>query len=154
MSFLKNVNPTGAITEFRDVFRDAGPARWRYVALSALCTFGLFGTLAFTQNWVGERKLPDIDYINSWPADRTEAETLAFIRANQKDKEAREKAQAEADAEVQKLWMSLGRASGMDVESIKKRADAEKAAEKAKQDAAERAAAALNMAKPQAPVGH
>jgi len=153
MTFLKNVNPSGAITEFRDVFRDAGPARWRYAAAALACTLGLFGTLAFTQNWVGERKLPEVDYINSWPADRTEAETLAFIKANQKDKDAREKAQAEADAEVQKLYMSLGRATGMDVDAIKKRADAEKAAEKAKAEAAERAAAQLQMAKPQAPTG-
>ncbi|MFM5917708.1 MAG: hypothetical protein ACKOOL_09265 [Novosphingobium sp.] len=153
MSFLKNVNPSGAITEFRDVFRDAGPSRWRYAAAAALCTLGLFGTLAFTQNWVGDRKLPEIDYINSWPADRTEAETLAFIKANQKDKEAREKAQAEADAEAQRLWMAVGRASGMDVDAMKRRADAEKAAEKAKQEAADRAAAQLQMAQPQAPAG-
>jgi hypothetical protein len=154
MTFLKNVNPSGAITEFRDVFRDAGPARWRYAAASAFCTVGLFGGLAVTQNWVADRKLPEIDYINSWPADRTEAETLAFIKANQKDKEAREKAQAAADAEAQRLWMAVGRVSGMDVDAMKKQADAEKAAEKVKRDAAERAAAALNMPKPQAPVGH
>ncbi len=153
MTFLKNVNPSGAITEFRDVFRDAGPARWRYAAAAGLCTVALFGGLALTQNWVADRKLPEITYINSWPADRTEAETLAFIKANQKDKEAREKAQAEADAEVQKMYMTLGRVSGMDVDAIKKRADAEKAAEKAKQDAAERAAAQLLMAKSQAAAG-
>ena len=151
MSFLKNVNPAGAITEFRDVFRDAGPTRWRYVALSALVTLGLFGGLAVTQNWVGARKLPEIDYINSWPADRTEAETRAFIIANQKDKDAREKAQADADAEAQRLWMAVGRATGVDVDTMKKKADAEKAAEKAKQDAAERAKAALNMPKTQGP---
>ena len=151
---MKNVNPAGAITEFRDVFRDAGPTRWRYVALSAFVTFALFGGLAVTQNWVADRKLPEIDYINSWPADRTEAETKAFIVANQKDKDAREKAQAEADAEVQNMYMTLGRATGLDVDSMKKKADADKAAEKAKRDAAERAAASLNMAKTQAPVGH
>jgi len=149
---MKNVNPAGAITEFRDVFREAGPARWRYVLLSALCTFGLFGTLAFTQNWVADRKLPEIDYINSWPADRTEAETKAFIAANQKDKDAREKAQAEADAEAQRLWMAVGRATGVDVDTMKKKADADKAAEQAKKDAQDRAAATLNMPKTQAPV--
>jgi hypothetical protein len=154
MTFLKNINPSGAITEFRDVFREAGPARWRYVAAAAFCTIALFGGLAVTQNWVGDRKLPEIDYINSWPADRTEAETLAFIKANQKDKEAREKAQADADAEAQRLWMAVGRASGMDVDAMKKQADREKAAEKAKQEAADRAAAMLKLAKPQAPVGN
>ncbi|MDL2351457.1 MAG: hypothetical protein QFC78_01270 [Pseudomonadota bacterium] len=154
MSFLRNVNPTGAVTEFASVFRDAGPARWGYAALAALCTVGIFGTLTLTQNWIGERRLPEITYINSWPADRTEAETKAFIAANQKKKEAREKAQADADAEAQRLWMVVGRASGMDVDAIKKKADAEKAAAKAKQDAADRAAASLAAAKAQAPVAH
>lgn len=154
MSFLKNVNPSGAITEFRDVFRDAGPARWRYAAAAAFCTIGLFGGLAVTQNWIADRKLPEIDYINSWPANRTEAETKAFIVANQKDKDAREKAQAEADAEAQRLWMVVGRATGVDVDTMKKKADADKAAEQAKKDAQARAAASLNMPKTQAPVGH
>lgn len=151
---MKNVNPAGAITEFRDVFRDAGPTRWRYVALSALVTLGLFGGLAVTQNWIADRKLPEIDYISSWPADRTEAETKAFIVANQKDKDAREKAQAAADAEAQRLWMTVGRATGVDVDAMKKKADADKAVEQTKKDAEARAAASLNMPKTQAPVGN
>ena len=154
MSFIKNVNPAGAISELRDVFRDAGPTRWRYVALSALITGGLFGGLAVTQNWVADRKLPEIDYINSWPEDRTASETKAFIIANQKDKDAREKAQAEADAEVQNMYMTLGRATGVDVDAMKKKADADKADEAAKKQAADRAAANLTKPKTQAPVDH
>ena len=149
MSFLRNINPTGAIADFRNAFSEAGPARWRYAALAALCTFGTFGVMAITQNWTGERRLPEITYINSWPENRTEAETKAFIAANQKQKEAREKADAEAAAEAQKLWMAVGRASGMDVDTIKKQADADAAKAKAKADAADRAAP-----KSQTPVGH
>ena len=149
MSFLRNINPTGAIADFRSAFSEAGPTRWRYAALAALCTFGTFGIMAITQNWTGERRLPKITYINSWPADRTEAETKAFITANQKKKEAREKAEAEADAEAQRLWMAVGRASGMDVDTIKKQADADAAVAKAKADASDRA-----VPKSQTPVGH
>ena len=147
MSFLRNFNPAGAIGDFRAVFRDAGPARWRYAALAALCSFSTFGIMALTQNWVGERRLPEITYINSWPADRTEAETKAFIAANQKKKDAREKAQAESDAAAQKLWMAVGRASGMDVDAIKRRAEADAAAEKAK------AAGSVKAPATQTPVG-
>jgi hypothetical protein len=145
MTFLRNINPTSAIADFRTVFRDAGPSRWRYAILAAMCTFGTFGVMAM-QNWKGERRLPDVTYINSWPADRTEAETKAFIAENQKKKEAREKAQAAADAEAQKMWMAVGRASGMDVDSIKKKADADAAAEKAK--------AAKSAPATQTPIGH
>ena len=149
---MRNINPTGAISDFRNVFRDAGPSRWRIMILAALCTFGTFGVMAVTQNWTGERRLPEITYINSWPADRTEAETKAFIVANQKKKEEREKADAAAAAEAQKLWMAVGRASGMDVETIKKQADADAAKAKAKADAADRAAA--KKAAEQTPVAH
>ena len=146
---MRNINPTGAISDFRNVFREAGPSRWRIMIIAALCTFGTFGVMAITQNWTGERRLPEITYINSWPADRTEAETKAFIAANQKAKEAREKADAAAAAEAQKLWMAVGRASGMDVDTIKKQADADAAKAKAKADAATKPAL-----KPQTPVGH
>ena len=149
---MRNINPTGAISDFRNVFRDAGPSRWRIMILAALCTFGTFGVMAVTQNWTGERRLPEITYINSWPADRTEAETKAFIAANQKKKDEREQADAAAAAEAQKLWMTVGRASGMDVDAIKKQADADAARAKAKADAADQVAA--KKAAAQAPVDH
>ena len=147
---MRNINPTGALADLRIVFREAGPARWRYAVLAALCTFGTFGIMA-TQNWVGERRLPEITYINSWPADRTEAETKAFIAENQKKKEAREQEQAASDAEAQKLWMAVGKASGMDVDAIKRKADADAAATKAAADALSAKNAALAMARAKAP---
>ena len=150
MSFMRNINPVGALADLRTVYREAGPARWRYALLAALCTFGTFAIMA-TQNWVGERRLPEITYINSWPADRTDAETKAFIIANQKKKDAREKAQAESDAEAQKLWMAVGKASGMDVDAIKRQADADAAAEKAKVAALAANNAALTSARAKAP---
>ena len=148
MSFLRNINPVGALADLRSVYREAGPARWRHAAVAALCTFGIFGAMA-SQNWVGERRLPEITYINSWPADRTEAETKAFIIANQKKKDERERAQAASDAEARKLWMAVGRVSGMDVDAIKRQADADAVAEKAK--AVARDAAALASARAKAP---
>ena len=131
MSFLRKIKPGGAIADFRTVFREAGPSRWRYAALSALCTFGVFSMMA-TQSWTKERKPPEVTFINSWPANRTAAETKAFIIENQRKKELREAAEAAAAKEAQKLWMAVGRASGIDVDEIKKKADAEAAAAKAK----------------------
>ncbi len=144
MSFMRNINPVGALADLRTVYQDAGPGRWRYALLAALCTFGTFGIMA-TQNWVGERRLPEITYINSWPADRTEAETKAFIAANQKKKDAREKEQAASDAEARKLWMAVGKASGMDVDAIKRQAEVDAAAAKAKADALSAKNAALQI---------
>ena len=146
-NYLKNIRPGGAIADFRTVYRDAGPNRWRYVVLAALCTLGTFGIMVVTQNWKGERQLPEITYINSWPADRTEAETKAFILANQKKKEADAAREAAYAKDAQDLWMAVGKASGMDVDAIKRQAEADKAAAQAKADATSKTAL-------QAKVGH
>ena len=134
MSIWKTANPTGAIADFIEVYKQAGTNRFRIGVVAALCTFGMFSVM-MTQSWKKQRKLPEITYINSWPADRTAEETRAFIQANQIKKDALEKAQAATDKEAQAMWMAVARASGMDADAIKRRTDAEKAAEKADAEA-------------------
>lgn len=135
MSFWRNVKPAGAIADFATVFREAGPARWRYAIAAALMTTSAFSLIIF-ERWKGPRPLPEVIYINSWPENRTEAETRAFIEANQKRKEAREAQQAKIEEETRQLWKTLGKVSGMDVDAIEKKARADEAAEKAKAEAA------------------
>ncbi len=131
MAFWHNINPTGAIGDFITVFKQAGSNRWRFAALSAAMTVGIFSIMS-GESWRKMRPLPEVTYINSWPEDRTEAETRAFIEANQKRKEQREELQRQYDEEGRKLWKTLGRASGMDVEQIEAKARADEAAAKAK----------------------
>ena len=134
MSIWKTANPTGAIADFIEVYKQAGSNRFRIGVVAALCTLGVF-SIMMTQSWKKQRKLPEITYINSWPADRTPEETRAFIEANQIKKDALEKAQAASDQEAQDMWMAVARASGMDAEAIKRKADAAKAADQAKAEA-------------------
>ena len=131
MSIWKSANPTGAIADFIEVYRQAGTNRFRIGFVAALCTFGVFSVM-MTQSWTKQRKLPEVTYINSWPLDRTAEETRDFIQRNQKLKEAQEEIQAKNAAEEQKLWMALGKVSGMNVDEIKAKAEAEKAAAEAK----------------------
>lgn len=134
MSFLRNINPTGAIGDFVTVFREAGPRRW-YVSIAAATMTLLTFSLITGDSWKRARAMPEITYITSWPSDRTEAETKAFIAENQKRKESLEAAQNAADEDTRKLWKTLGRVSGMDVDSM----DAKGAQERAKEQAAEKA---------------
>ncbi|WP_088306691.1 hypothetical protein [Novosphingobium sp. B 225] len=134
MSFIKNINPTGAITDFIAVFRQAGSNRWWITLLALAMTVGTFSIMT-GESWKKQRPLPEITYITSWPADRTDAETQAFIVENQKRKEAAEKAQQAVDAELRGLWKSLGRASGIDVEAIDAKANKDRAAEQAAEKA-------------------
>ncbi len=128
----REASPRGAIADLRTVYEQAGKNRWRIAILAALTTFGTFSVMV-GQSWTKQRALPEITYINSWPEDRTAAETKAFIEENQRRKEERAVLQAMADAEAKAFWKALGRASGMDVEAIEAKAEAErKAAEAAK----------------------
>lgn len=133
-NYWKDVKPTGALGDLIAVFRQAGSARWTNAVIAGMLTFGVFSVMT-AQSWRVERKLPAVTFINSWPADRTAEETREFILRNQKEKEVQEARQAAADAEAQRMWMAVGRVSGMDVNKMKAQADAEKAKEKAKADA-------------------
>ncbi len=120
----------GALADFLTVYRQAGRNRWRFAALAALTTFGMFSVMNM-ESWKKQRALPEITYITSWPENRTEAETRAFIAENQRRKEIREAYEARAREEERNLYKTLGRVSGMDVDAIEKKASAERAAEAA-----------------------
>jgi hypothetical protein len=128
----REATPRGAIADLKAVYEQAGNNRWRIALLAGLTTFGTFSVMT-SQSWKKARELPEITYINSWPADRTAAETKAFIEENQRRKDERAALEAKIDAETKALWKALGRASGMDVEAIEAQAEADrKAAEAAK----------------------
>ena len=134
MSYWKNINPSGAVSDLVVVFRDAGPKRWPVALVSAAITLGVFSSLTL-ESWKKPRPLPTVVYITSWPEDRTAAETAEFIKANQQAKDE-QAARIEAyEAEGRRLWATVGKASGLDVDKMQKQADAERAAEKAKQKA-------------------
>jgi len=134
-SMWKDVSPSGAVKDFVTVFRDAGTARWKICVLAACCTALTFSMLTGEEHRVPQR-LPSITYITSWQDGRSDAEIKASNIANQKLKE-KEKAEAERDAqETRDLYKALGRASGMDVDAIERKAKADDAAEAAAKAAA------------------
>lgn len=125
--YWKDVNPTGMIADFVQVWKQAGHNRWRIAALAAACTFGLFGLMS-TQEAKGPHLPPKIIYISTLPAGRSYDEIMAENLANQKRKEAWAAEQARRDKEVREIYKTIGRMSGMDVDRIAREADAEQAA--------------------------
>ncbi|MET1754457.1 hypothetical protein ABVV53_03100 [Novosphingobium sp. RD2P27] len=125
----RDVNPTGMIADFREVWRQAGQNRWRIAALSGACTFGVFYVMS-QQEASAPHLPPKVTYITVLPEHRTDAEIMASNIENQKRKEAFALEQARRDEEVRNLYKTLGRWGGMDVEKIAREADAEAAAEK------------------------
>ena len=130
MSYWQKINPTGAIGDFIAVFQDAGPRRWPIAIAALVCTVGTFSMMA-TQNWKAERRLPKVEFITSFPADQTEAERKIFVAANQHRKEADAARQEQYDADGRHMWKAIGRASGLDVDSMEAKAQAERKTEAA-----------------------
>jgi hypothetical protein len=134
-SMWSNVSPTGAVSDFLSVWRTAGPQRWRSL-FGALVMTGLVFSLIVREEHRIPPRAPGITYINSWRADRSDAEIKASNLLNQQIKNDKTAEQARADEEVRHIYRTLGKISGMDVDKIERDAAADRAAEaKAKADA-------------------
>lgn len=129
-AFWRNVHPGGALGDFVQVWRQAGPRRWPYVALALSATLGVFSIMS-QESWKGPPRRPEITYINSWRADRSDAEILRTNVENQKLQDELRAEQAKRDAKVKDIYRTLGKVSGMDVAAIEKQAAEDAAREKA-----------------------
>lgn len=135
-SFLRNVSsPRGMVEDFMEVVRQAGDNRWRIGVAAAICTVAVFSVM-WNEGGRGKPKPPEITYITVWDPHRTEAEIIASNIANQKRKERLAAEQAKREEDVKQMYMALGRATGMDVDAIDKKAKADKAAEEAREKTA------------------
>lgn len=142
----KEASPRGAIADLRSVYEQAGNNRWWLMGLAALATTVTFSLIA-KDTWKAKRPAPEVTYISSWPADRSEAETKAFIAENQKRKEALQAQQEEIRTAEREAYKALGRASGFDVDAMEKRAEAERKADEAREAARIEAIRRANAAK-------
>ncbi len=150
MSRPSRFNPTSGVLDFWNEIRRPQPHRWLFVTISAL-------PVALILYWaVGQvaYKVPDrprITYITTFDPDRTDAEIAASNAANQELKELREAEEARIAQRKREMYKALGAATGMDVDTIEREADARRAAEQAAAEA-ERARRRAEMFPGGAPV--
>lgn len=126
--YWQDVKPTGMIAEFREVWKQAGTNRWRIAALSGACTFAVFYVM-MGQEASAPHPPPEVTWISTLPAHRSDDEIIRENIVNQQRKEAWAREQAKRDAEVREIYKTIGRWSGMDVDKIAREAEAEQAAE-------------------------
>ena len=126
--YWQHVRPIGMIADFREVWKQAGHNRWRIAALAAACTFGVFYVMS-QQGGQAPHPPPEVTYVSSWRADRSDAEIRESNRHNQELKEQFEAEQAVRDEKVKDIYRTLGKMSGMDTERIEAEAEAERKAE-------------------------
>ncbi|GGC42485.1 hypothetical protein GCM10011371_32360 [Novosphingobium marinum] len=140
-NYWKDVSPTGAIADFLTVWKQAGRNRWTIAVLAAFATFCIF-SLMTQEEAKGPPPRPEIEYITTFAADRSDEEIQLSNLANQRRKERLAAEKAKRDEAARDVYRTLGRMSGMDVEKIEREAAAERAAkEKAEAEAGAAAAA-------------
>lgn len=143
-------NPAGGIADFWNEIRRPQPYRWPILLVSILPA-ALMVWWGVNSTQYGEPERPQIEYITTLDPARSEAEILAENRANQEIKDLRAAEEARIAEEKRRIYKEIGRASGMDVEAIERKAAAERAAEKAEAD--KRRAEAEAAAKAKADAG-
>jgi hypothetical protein len=140
-------NPANGFADFWHEIRRPNPYRWPILFLSILPAAGMLWW-GMNSTVYGEPERPRITYITTLDAARSDAEIMAENRANQEIKDLREAEEARIAARKRDLYKALGRAAGMDVEAIERKAEAERAAEAAALAARRREASSLPVAAP------
>lgn len=117
MSFKDDISPVGAVRDIFAYFRADRPLKPFLIIASCVPPVLLFYMISLD---AGEKSIPPpptVTYFESWPADRSLAETKAAIAERQKLKDALMEKQRQS-------YKALGRAVGMDVEKIEREANA------------------------------
>ena len=136
MRFKSRLNPVGGITDFITYFRQPTPHRWPILIASCLTTFGLLFWVTKESVFVPPEP-PKVVFISTFAEGRSDKEIRESNIENQKRKEVREAELAALREKKVDAYKALGRATGLDVDTMAKEADAENAreaeAEKARQ---------------------
>lgn len=123
-------NPKPGIMDFWTEFRKPNPYRWPILFASSLPFLGIFWWFSNEVYFV-EPERPSITYITTFAEGRSDEEIIASNKANQEVKDLREAEEERIAQRKRDLYKALGAASGMDVEAIEARAEAERAAAEA-----------------------
>jgi hypothetical protein len=124
MAFLKDVSFRNARTDLIGFLRNTGKhSPWLFLA-ACMPTAIIIYTFYIDALVKGTPPPREIIYVESWPANRTLAETKAAIAERQQRKDEMRVREKEA-------YKAFGRAVGMDVDKIDREAQLEQAAKKA-----------------------
>ncbi|MBX7526049.1 hypothetical protein [Qipengyuania vesicularis] len=127
MRYRTRFNAVGGINDFIQEWKKPTPYRWPILAAS----FAISGSLLF---WVTQEKYyyppqePDVTYITTYAADRTDEEIRQSNIENQRLKDEREAEEARLIERRRELYKEVGAASGLDVEAMEAQIEAEEAA--------------------------
>ncbi len=127
-------NPAPGIKDFWTEFRKPNPYRWPILVASAV-PFALIFVWLSGETVYKNPERPSITYITTFDPDRSDAEITESNIANQEVKDLREEAEEDLAQRKRDLYKALGAATGIDVDAMEERADAERAVREAEEQA-------------------
>ncbi|WP_028641913.1 hypothetical protein [Novosphingobium acidiphilum] len=126
--FFSNVSPRRAVTDLWKVLGAPSEFRWRGMLLAAVVSGSIiYGLVGHEERALPH--LPKIIYINSWRADRSEAEIIAGNIAASRKAHAEAAAEERQAADIRHMYKVVGAATGLDTETMDKKGQAERQAE-------------------------
>ena len=142
--------PVPGFADLWHQLRRPTPYRWPILGLSVLpVVLILYWAVSQVEYKAPER--PTIDYITTFDPERSDAEIMASNRANQEVKELRQAEEDRIAGRKREMYKALGAAAGMDVEDIERKAEANRAAERAAEEKRRAELLAGTAIKPDAP---
>jgi len=139
--FLALFNPLRAFRDFRGVWMQENPYRWRIALVSLVATIAVFSVMFQEEQRVIPRP-PEVTWITTFEPGRTDEEIMASNIENQKINDRLRAEQEARDARVRDMYEAIGRASGIDVDEAKQQGEAERAAQAAAEEEARQKALA------------
>jgi hypothetical protein len=136
MSFWSRISPKRAALDFYDQWQQPTPHRWQVMGVAIAATFAIF-TLGIPESERGPPPRPEVTYITSWAADRTDEEIIASNIENQMRKERRQALLEAREERRRELYRALGEATFIDVDAMEEEIARERAAEQAAARAAD-----------------
>jgi hypothetical protein len=134
MRMPSRFNPASGFADFWNEIRRPRPYRVPFLLLSITPVAAML-YWAMDTTVYAEPERPDVTYITTLDAARSDAAIATENRANQEIKALRAAEEARLAEAKRNIYKSLGAAAGMDVEAMERRAEAERAAEEAKRRA-------------------
>ena len=145
MSYWRRLNPRGGLDDFLDYWRQPTPYRWQILGVSVALTFTLM-VLFVPENQRAEPRRPEVTYISTFEAGRTDEQIRASNLVNQRRQDELRARRAALEERKKEMYRQLGRATGVDVDAREERIAREEreleVREAAARDAAARDAAA------------
>lgn len=124
----QDVSPTGAVRDLIEAWK-SNPYRWRTLAVAIAMSAAMLIVFAPKTEYAPPAE-PEITYITTFAPGRTHAEIVASNIAHQKQEDALRAQEAQVEQDRRKVWEAIGRATFIDVDAMKKKADEEAAAKK------------------------